>query len=57
MRDARRREDGRDVAEGVAEVAAAAVDVVPLVARRRQRHVVRVHLERVELPLDDEERG
>ena len=57
VRDAGRREDGGDVVEGLAEAAAALVDVVPLVAGGRQGHVVRVHLEGVELPLDDEERG
>ena len=57
VRDAGRREDGRDVVEGFAEAAPALVDVVPLVAGRRKGHVVRVHLEGVELPLDDEERA
>ena len=57
VRDAGRGEDRGDVVEGVAEVASTLVDVVPLVAGGRQGHVVRVHLEGVELPLDDEERG
>ena len=57
VRDAGRGEDRGDVVEGVAEVASTLVDVVPLVAGRRQGHVVRVHLEGVELPLDDEKRS
>ena len=57
VRDAGRREDGRDVVEGFTEAAPALVYVVPLVAGCRQGHVVRIHLEGVELPLNDEERA
>jgi hypothetical protein len=55
--DASRRKDGRQVVEGATEVVAHLVDVVPLIARCGDGHVVGVQLELVKLPLEDEQRS
>lgn len=53
--NARRTEDGGHVLEGVAEIGAQFVDVIPLVGRGRYLDIVGVQLELVELPLKDEQ--
>lgn len=52
--DAGRAEHGRHLAEGRPQVRAHAVDVVPLVWRSGNRNVVRVQLEPIKLPLENE---
>ena len=56
VRDARRRENGRDVPEALPERVAHFVNVVPLLFRDGGAHVVDVHLGLVEEPLEYEQR-
>lgn len=53
--DAGGREDGRQCVVGRPQILAHAVDIVPLVRRRGNGHVVGVKLELVKLPLEDEQ--